>query len=232
MASDGQSTFTTVAGPMRLPAEKIKKIGERVLWGGSGDVGLLQKIEVTLGNLKAETWNRPIARLRPEIRAGVLGEQKEAVKNFNPVLKEFPQTIAHVLFAGYDKGTPWILEIDPNGSDTQLEEYGFAAAGSGAHFVYGVLSGFGKHPWTLETGKIVSYKIIHEAINVAAFGLGPPIQMWELPKDGSPKPVADIPGIRDAYGSWVELQLEELSQLTERPTPEIPSTPAQGSAPA
>lgn len=224
MASDGQSTFPTAAGFMRLPSEKIKKIGERVLWGGAGDVGLLQKIEITLCNLKPEIWARPIGRLRPDIRAGALGEQKASATTFLPVVKEFPQPTAHVLFAGYDKGTPWILEIDPNGSDTQLEGYGFAAVGSGAHFVYGVLSGFGKHTWTLETGKILSYKIIHEAINVAAFGLGPPLQMWELPKGGAPTPVANIAGIRDAYESWVEIQLAELSQLTAQPAPGIPST--------
>jgi len=219
MASDGQSTFTTVAGPMRLPSEKIRPLGNRILWGGSGDVGLLQKIGVVIGDIPDNNLGRPITKLRPEIRAKVWGDQKDAAEKYLPIRKEFPTPTAHVLFAGHDKERPWILEIDPNGTDTQLEEYGFASVGSGAHFVYAVLSGFGKQPWTLKTGKIACYKVVHEAINVAAFGLGPPIQIWELPKGGAPRCLAEteIHAIRDTYEGWTQVQLEELGQLTALP---------------
>lgn len=100
--------------------------------------------------------------------------------------------------------------------------------------MYAVLSGFGTHRWTLKTGKVISYKVIHEAINVAAFGLGPPIQMWELPKGQAPRRLTDpeIRGIGDTYGSWVQVQLEELAQLTAPPTPEAPAPSAAAPTPA
>jgi hypothetical protein len=137
---------------------------------------------------------------------------------------------AHVFFAGHDRDgegwSPWILEIDPNGTDTQLEGYGFAAVGSGAHFAYAALSGFGRHPWSLKTGKVICYKVVHEAINVAAFGLGPPIHMWEIPRGERPRRVEDIRGIGDTYDVWVQVQLEELGQLTAPPPPErLEATP-------
>ncbi len=235
MASDGQSTFVTEGGPMRLPAEKIRAFGDRFVWSGSGDVGLLQKIGLGLDDLSEGTLKRPIAKLRAEIRAKVRGEQKDAGEKYLPIAKKFPMPIAHVLVAGYSEGKPWILEIDPNGTDTLLEEYRFAAVGGGAHFVYAVLSGFGRHSWTLETGKIVCYKVVHEAINVAAFGLGLPIQIWELPKIGVPRCLSetDIKGIRDTYDGWVQLQIEELGQLTapSAGAATTPEPPEEGDTP-
>lgn len=229
MASDGQSTFSTSAGPMRLPSEKIRALAGRLLWGGSGAVGLLQKIEIVLNDIDRATMSRPVAKVRAEIRGRVLREQKAAQDTYLNLAPQFPLPTAHILLSGYEGERPWILEIDPNGTDTQLEEYGFAAVGSGAHFAYAVLSGYGRHPWTLETGKVVSFKVIHEAINVAAFGLGPPIQMWEIPRSQPPRRVEDINGIRDTYEAWVQLQLEELGQLTAPPGPDS-RPPAAGDA--
>lgn len=229
MASDGQTTFFTEAGPMRLPTEKkIQCHKDRFLWGGSGDVGLFQKIGLVLADITDGDLKKHIPKLRPVIRAKVIGEQKAAAGSYLPIEpNKFPKPTAHVLFAGHDDGTSWILEIDPNGTDTQLEDYGFAAVGGGAHFAYRVLSGFGKHPWSLEAGKIVCYKVIHEAINVAAFGLGHPIQMWELPKGKKPSCLSadDIKGVRDTYGSWVQVQLEELGELTAGPHPQAVTRP-------
>jgi 20S proteasome alpha/beta subunit len=74
MAADGQTTFPTEGGYMRLPSEKkIRPLGDRLLWAGAGDVGLLQKIGVVLEQPNRR-WDRPIGRMRPEIRGVVHAE--------------------------------------------------------------------------------------------------------------------------------------------------------------
>lgn len=124
MASDGQSTFPTGAGPMRLPSEKIHAVGSRLLWGGSGDVGLLQKIGVVLCDLSEYDLSRAITKLRPAMRGKVRGEQEAAAKSYLPVEKAFPQPVAHVLFSGYDGERLGYWRWIPTGQTPNLRSMG------------------------------------------------------------------------------------------------------------
>jgi len=73
----------------KQPMEKIKRIGEEpILYGGSGDVGLLQKIDENLATLKSKSV---LKNTRKEIKKLIVPEQKEACQFHSP----YPQPGFH-----------------------------------------------------------------------------------------------------------------------------------------
>ncbi|MCL0101435.1 hypothetical protein M1N68_02295 [Peptococcaceae bacterium] len=58
IASDGQITL----GPTRTTGKKIKKLNEKCLWGASGELALIQRIEEGFDALTNK--NQPLLKLR------------------------------------------------------------------------------------------------------------------------------------------------------------------------
>ena len=57
-------------------------------------------------------------------------------------------------------------------------------AGNGDLFAYALLQKYQGRSLTLEQAALLAYKIIEETIEVGAYGLGPPIDVWQITKKG------------------------------------------------
>lgn len=189
MASDGQVTLQSSGGPVRQSAIKIKRFGQSILWSGSGEVGFMQKIEKALDSLPSASKKSSIEEVRQKtidiiytLRHKALGRSRELHGREEGSRKA---SFADTLFCSYEKGKPKIIHINADAQDEDLEEFGYAASGIGDTFAYTLLRGKDIKSLSCEEGKLLAYKVIRESIDVGAFGLGEPIDIWVI---GETKP--------------------------------------------
>ena len=233
MASDGQATYSTAGQPVKQPIEKLKALGQCIVWGGAGDVGVLQKVGYALEPLQPQQLCLPIAQLRPILYQAVRPVMIQALQNFISIPGTQPPVV-DLLFCGYWGREPWILEIDPQARDVQHEDAGFAAVGSGDIFPYFAMTSlvhYGVRQRNILQGQLIAYRVVDDAINTAAQGLGPPIGMWvaEKPLEAeSPAEVRkllkdELRRIELAVAEWKKIESSTLSE-TLGLRPEEPAT--------
>jgi len=125
------------------------------------------------------------------------------------------------LFCGQCNNDAWILEVLWNGKDTEYQERGFHAIGSGKIFAQVVFSMLLHHKvrnCELGQAKVLAYRVVDSAIEVAAAGIGGPVQMWLIQQgrtlclDGS-----ELAQIRDTVGLWKQTEVETLQGLFGMP---------------
>lgn len=223
MASDGQATFSTTGQPVRQPMQKIHSLASCVLWAGAGDVGLLQKIGYALESLEATKLTLPIKGLRPMLFNTVRPVILEAVQAFIPVGPNPQPAMADVLFCGYSGDDPWILEITHTASDVQHEEIGFAAIGSADIFPYFALTSlahYGVRQRSTAEGQLIAYRVLDDAINTAAYGIGTPIQISvvDRPSDAAqpgrarPLSIDELRALQEAVTGWKKTETDSLAE--------------------
>jgi len=233
-ASSDSDTFT------KQPTTKIKRLGnQRMLYGGSGDVGLIQKIDQALdgftipGNMK---------RVRQDLRQRIVPELQEAARFHAPYPAQgynVPPS-ASFLFAFACAGQPCLLEIEKDGRDTI---YGatlgnFAAIGSGKPWAQAIFRPFLFKERNIELGKVFAYRVLHDAIDLASYGLAAPVRIWTLPTAGDPSLVSDeeMGKLQTTREIWQALEAEALGKLLQplpAPAPvdePIPSPNTQAAA--
>ena len=223
--TEGQLLAIGVAGK-RDPGESMARLW-RVLeklfvtpaglaWGAAGSIGLQQSVTDRLATLEA-------GASPPEIRALLAAEvvpvQQAAVAGHVPHPGCEPPELA-CLFCWWDDG-PHLLSVPRTGSDHQFHA-GFAAIGSGDIFAALTVRSLidpERTELTLDQAKLVAYRAIADAIDIAALFLGPPIQMLTLTAAGIetvPREELDE-GIADAVELWKQRQREALGPLGGTP---------------
>jgi 20S proteasome alpha/beta subunit len=68
----------------------------------------------------------------------------------------------------------------------------------------------------IEGGKLVAYRVIKEAIEIGAFGLGEPIDIWVLDKTtGEIKELTreEIMGLDDTLAAWKNIEREVFKRM-------------------
>lgn len=222
VASDGQATYTTSSQPTKLPIKKLYKIGTHIVWGASGDIGLQQKIAHALEKEHhPQSLKKSIKELRPKLVSTVIPILQAAAKNYIDMDKSLPPPTADILFAGVTDGRPRILEVARNGSDMQHEDQGFYAVGSGdifARYAHQSLLHLGVKEKALYQCQMVAYRVIDTAIETAAYGLGPPIQMWLIKKEEDARELGseELAELRDTVGVWKNAEAESLAGIIEK----------------
>jgi len=134
--------------------------------------------------------------------------------------------IAEVVLVQYDGVTPRIVEIAEDGAPTNYEGSGYQAIGSGDIFARSSLYGYKTHELTLDQSKVLAYMTIQKAIDIAALGLGHPIDIWTLAKKGGVATVERIceekhkNALRDTANAISEAQalttLSEHGEVSKR----------------
>ena len=221
MASDGQVTLQSSGGPVRQSAIKIKRFGESILWSGSGEVGFIQKIDRALNGLPNESKKRSIEELRQQIIDIIYTQRHRALVRSRELHGkeegDRKASYADTLFCAYEKGKPKIIHITADAKDEDLEEFGYAASGIGDTFAYTLLRGRDIKSLSCDEGKVLAYKVIRESIDVGAFGLGEPIDIWvisETEVKGKETikicrvPEEEIAAIHDVYTSLKQAEEE------------------------
>lgn len=185
LASDGQCTADTAGQPTRQPARKLFDLGGRIAWGAAGSVGLQQTLRERLSD--AGLLDLRTADLRLLLGEEVAAIQQDALQRYVPHPGTDPPDLS-CLFCGVDESGPWIVEIPRTGADHQFHD-GVAAIGSGDIFARVLLRSADTAALDAGRAKMVAYAAVADAIDLAAFFLGPPIQMTVVTRAG----VARVP---------------------------------------
>jgi len=213
LASDGQATQDAAGQPTRAATRKLFAAGAGVAWGAAGSVGLQQTLRARLSGVDLD--GGPDERRR-RLSAEVLAVQHAALRDF----VAHPATTApelDCLFCWHDGEEVHLLSVPRTGSDHQFHDR-FAAIGSGDIFAAMALQPFvGAHVPLLDVvqAKLVAYKTVADAIDVAAVFLGPPIQLTVVDRTGVHPVGRDEldTALRDAAELWRVRQREALGPL-------------------
>ena len=223
LVSDGQATSDAAGQPTRAPMRKLFALDGRVAWGAAGSVGLQQTLREELSRLE----RRPAgtAELRRQLAAMVIPLQQQAIRDFVPHAGAEPPELS-CLFSWWEPDGARILSIPRSGSDHQFHD-AYAAIGSGDIFAALTVRSVahrGTSDLTIEQAKMVAYRAVAEAIDVAAVYLGPPIQMYVVTESGAQRiPSEEIDeALADAVDLWRARQHEALDPLA-RADPDRPS---------
>lgn len=217
LASDGQATTDAAGQPTKQPARKLFDVSGQIAWGAAGSLGLQQTLRSELAALDA----RGDAAARRRALAGlVIPIQQEALRDYVPQPGSDPPDLA-CIFAWWDRAGPSILSIPRTGSDHQFHPR-YSAIGSGdifADFAMASVAHLGTADLGLEHAKMVAYKAIADAIEVAAVYVGPPIQMYVVTRAGAlAVPAAEIDGeLAGSVDAWKARQRETLGPLAPAP---------------
>jgi ATP-dependent protease HslVU (ClpYQ) peptidase subunit len=215
---------------IKSPTEKINRIpGLPILYGQAGDVGLQQKMDEALASVAPGTTLKAIRRNIKRQTAAVFQESSETwVRYPRPPFHEPPEDV--LLFAGILGRKPWIMQIETDNRDTAVgdEMAYFAAIGSGKPMAQALFRAHLRTERTLKLGKIFAYRIIDDAIDLMAFGLGPPISIYTMALDGTVQRVDDAEQRRllDTCEVWRQLERDAVGQVLaghgEEASPDIP----------
>jgi 20S proteasome alpha/beta subunit len=214
LASDGQATSDAAGQPTREPVRKLFDVDGRIAWGAAGSVGLQQTLTTMLR--RAALAGLPAEAVRERMAAMVLPVQQRAVAEYVHHPGGEPPELA-CLFCWCDEEGSKILSVPRSGSDHQFHDR-FAAVGSGdifAAFALRTAARFGAPELEMEQAKMVAYKAIADAIEVAAVYLGPPIQMYVVTSKGAvavPREELDG-GLADSVDAWRARQRDALGPL-------------------
>jgi 20S proteasome alpha/beta subunit len=182
LASDGQLT----TGEVRSPGKKIFPLNDKILWAGAGELSLIQRLQERLTGLPQDT---PLANLRDQIGEYVKDCVSELLQmdfraQFIPPDQDHlvQLHLADFIFAEFSK-KPELLHINVFGSPEWMTDRPFVA-GNGDLFAYALLSKYQKQHLRLKQASLLAYKVIDEAIAVGAYGLGGPIDLWQISAAG------------------------------------------------
>lgn len=186
-ASDGQVT----TGAVRSTAPKIYDLNDWALWAASGELALIQRVNEQVAMFAQR--EQPLEAIRDDLAQMVRMAVDQLLKtdfrtqfvagNPEALLGLHP---ADFLFVEYRDGRSRILHLLTNGTSEWIEGRA-AATGVGDVFAYALLAKYARRDIRVEHAKILAYKVIEEAIEVGAYGLGPPIDVWEISEKGKKK---------------------------------------------
>lgn len=183
MGSDSQIT----TGPIRTKTTKIHRLNDNALWGASGEMALIQRMAERIDAATEKDQSLAAAR---DFLGGVAKESLEKLLAID-FRTQFSQTDPSALldlhpgdflFVEYRDGTCHTLHVTGAGVAEWID--GRACSGSGAEFAHALLMKYESSVLTLEQARLLVFKIIEEAIEVGSWGMGRPIDIWDVSATG------------------------------------------------
>lgn len=217
MASDGQATGGSAGGPIRMAIQKIYSINNHLLFGAAGNVGVIQKSKSIISSLSQELDKELSSDIREKVRTSLFQVYKNEVDRHRAFYKGTPYEdimnapAANVLLCDYlkkgDIEQKIIWHVAPDCSDEVLNDIGYGCVGSGDVFAYTLLKNYPIKKLSVEKGKLVAYRVIKEAIEIGAYGLGEPIDIWVITDKGI-KQISkkELMAIEDTYNLWKDTE--------------------------
>jgi len=228
LGSDSQLT----AGAIRSTGNKVFKLNESAIWAASGELALIQRVKERIEGYPQR--DQPLAATR-DVLAGFVKDSVQALLNLDFRTQFFvqnPQALLQLhpgdfLFAEHREGKTRVLHILANGTPEWVDGH-HAASGGGEHFAQALMCKYNGIVLPCDRAKLLVYKVIEEAIQVGAYGLGPPIDVWHIDKDGVKQAgEAELAGLEDAVKGLREREVEVLAAELGPPAAEEPE-PAAG----
>jgi 20S proteasome alpha/beta subunit len=171
MASDGQAT---TPGGIKITYKKIHKLNDYCIWGAASDnVLLVERVEERIAALSEKDKSlQTLCSTLCDLIPGCVEELSIPQQPSQPYAAQF-------VFVEY-RDNPRILFARENGSADWRPNTIFAI-GSGVPFAQALLRKYQfLEKLDLELAKVLAYKIVAETIEVTE-GVGPPIDVWQLP---------------------------------------------------
>ncbi len=178
VASDGQIT----SGMIRTTGQKIQRLNDHCVWAASGELALIQRVEERITQLPPNAF---FPSLRDQIGQIVKACVTELLQlDFRaPFLPQDPNLLLQLHPGDFvfteSSPNPYILHITSYGTPELIKDRAFAS-GSGEPFAYALLHKYHRKNLDSERASVLAYKVIEEAIEVGAYGLGPPIDIWHI----------------------------------------------------
>jgi len=238
LASDGQATSIASGGPIKQKCRKIFKLPGNVLLGASGTVGVIQRCRDNIakyseeiseygldysteerieGHIKYITLRDKIKKLVFLINKG----ERERHKAFHGDERGAP--LADIILVFYDKTQDKfrIWHVTPDGGDELLDELGYCCSGIGDTFGYAFLKNFYSEDLDIPTGTVIAYRVIREAIEIGAYGLGEPIDIWIIEKEKNEIKVKqlstdELNALHDTCCMWREAEKEVFRKKVKK----------------
>lgn len=201
--------------------DKVFGLGDKILWGGSGQGGFVQRMKERLdSNYASHAGNfaKAASDTCGHIRGLVVAAGKLELQSMvSP--DEGRLRLNKFLFCGFSGDGPWIYEVLGNGQATRYEKpFGFHAIGSAAHFAYaafGLLRHHGVNAHGERGGLVVAHRILGSSVSLAAGGVGEPLQYWVLTKSGIkqiPENSPEFRNMKETVGLWAEKEKAALGE--------------------
>ncbi len=231
------SASTDLEGGTKQATNKLRRIGKSVLFGGSGDYGMIQKVHANM--CEPAVTAVKMKGIRQQYKERFV-QEVHAAKQFHVPQhnQDLPPPVIALIAGIFDKKS-FILELEKNGGDTIYDENlgEFAAIGSGKSHAQAIFRPFLYNKRTVEHGKVLAYRVIDDSINIAAFGLAAPIRISILGLDGVIVDVDDeeLSVIATTVQVWREMEVECLGHALSKtesaepqsiPEPEAESEPS------
>ncbi len=216
LAADSQ--ITDPARGLSYPAQKLHPFGETAAWGGSGARAVLVELEGEFDRGAAAVLGADdVGR---ELQQRVVPLLRHHYDNFIehvPAQEQDGATPAtFVMVAGYSRGEPFIVDIDPHGLVGRYEDIGFHAIGSGSAMAQqagALLAHFSMSERDVDHGVLAAVRVI-DALRITAPSVGGPIDVYRLTEDGARAlSEEDLETVRGRIRRWTELENEVLDRL-------------------
>jgi 20S proteasome alpha/beta subunit len=127
--------------------------------------------------------------------------------------------LADMLIVIYEpEGRYRIWHIAPDCADELLEALGYACTRIGDTFAYTLLRNYYLSEMDVEKGKLVAYRVIRDAIEIGAYGLGEPCDLWIMKLRNGDIEIVQLSenekmALNDAYTTWKETEKAVLRGL-------------------
>lgn len=215
LAADSQVTDS--ARGLSYPAQKLHPFGATAAWGGSGARAVLMELEEDFADgaeavLASDNVGRAVQeRVVPLLR-----------HHYGTFIEQVPgggsaaTPATYVMAAGYARGEPFIVDIDPHGLIGRYEEAGFHAIGSGSAMAQqagALLAHFQMTERDVDHGVLVAVRVL-DALRLTSPSVGGPVDVYRLtPERADELSEDDIERVRDRVRRWAELEREALDRL-------------------
>ena len=182
IGSDSQASVQTPAGPIKHNIQKIHKIGKNTLFAASGTIGLIQKskdiIESYSDILDGGLTKEVMGSIKNDIFL-IVKEAKDKYQQYYNKAEGAPDI--DILICGKDKADKlrmWHISADTH--DEFIDIVGVYCSGSADAFGYALTKSFMQSASNIESGELIVYRVLLDAINSIGSGISGPIDMWYI----------------------------------------------------
>lgn len=180
-------------GQYRQSAPQIHQLNARVCWTAVGEYSLIQRVGALYGAFQES--NQSLRELSLQL-AGVI---KACVRDLLGVdfrTEIYAQNMgaiaqlhrADFLFAEWTN-SPVLLHLSVVGSPEWIIDRPYLL-GSGDAFAGVILNKYKDLTFTVQSASVLAYRIVEETMDTGIFGLGGPLDVWQL-NDAGPKKLTE-----------------------------------------
>jgi proteasome beta subunit len=224
MCADGvviaaDSQITDKDRGMSFPGQKLHDLGDHAAWAGSGARGVLTDIQKALNESAEEVLAADeVSHALQELALPILRRHYDMFISDIPGEDNEGTPSAYLLAAGYSKGEPFIIEINPNGMVSRYEDIGFHAIGSGAPQAQQagtLLAHFRMVERPVDYGVLGAVRVI-EALSVTSPSVGLEIDVARITPDGAHHLTEEeLDAVREDVKRWIKAEHELLDGLLD-----------------